>query len=168
MELKEIAAVSGKGGLFKVLKPTKAGVILETLDEKKNKIVASLHNRVSVLDEISIYTYTQEGSTPLIDVFRKMHEEFEDDLGVESSSKPDELKAFFKHIIPDYDVDRVYVSDIKKVISWYKILLKYVPSLITEASEASTDEEKVDQKETEESKGKTDEDSKSVEKSDEE
>ncbi|HOO10138.1 MAG TPA: DUF5606 domain-containing protein, partial [Cyclobacteriaceae bacterium] len=81
MKLSEIAAVSGKGGLFKVLKPAKAGLILESMDENKVKIMASGSHKVSLLDEISIYTHTKEGTTPLEEVLKKIHKDFGDDLG---------------------------------------------------------------------------------------
>ena len=132
MEYSEIASVSGKGGLFKVVKPTRTGVILESLDEAKQKLVASATQRISVLSDISIYTNTQEGSTPLEEVYKKIYAEFKDDLGVTPTSDPDELKAFIKHIIPEYDESRVYVSDIKKLVNWYGSLLKYVPELLLE------------------------------------
>ncbi len=137
MDLNEIAAVSGKGGLYKILKPTRTGVILESLDDKKAKLVAGTHHRVSVLDEISIYTTTEEGSTPLKDIFQKINEEFEGDPGLESNASPEELKSFIRHILPEYDEERVYVSDIKKLVSWYKILYKYAPDLLTESKKDS-------------------------------
>lgn len=130
MDYSEIASVSGKGGLFKVVKPTRTGVILESLDEKKHRLVAGATQRISVLSDISIYTTSQERSMPLEDVFKKMYSEFEDDLGVNQNSDPDELKSFIKHILPDYDEGRVYVSDIKKVVNWYGSMLKYAPDLL--------------------------------------
>ena len=139
MDFKDIAAVAGKGGLFKILKPTKTGVILESLDEKKSKVVASIHNKVSVLDEISIYTTDQEGTAPLPDVFRKINEEFGDDTGVDKNSDGDELKSFLSHILPEYDEDRVYVSDIKKLVTWYNILEKQAPELLTKAESEESD-----------------------------
>ncbi|MEM1408162.1 MAG: DUF5606 domain-containing protein [Bacteroidota bacterium] len=130
MEYSDIASVSGKGGLFKIVKPTRTGVILESLDADKKKLVAGATQRVSVLSDISIYTTNQEGSTPVDDVFKKMYEEFADDLGVTSTSDPDELKAFLKHILPEYDEDRVYVSDIKKLVTWYKHIFDNAPDLL--------------------------------------
>jgi len=135
MELSEIASIAGKGGLYKITKPTRSGVIVETLDEKKQKMVASADNRISILKEISIYTTDQEGSVPLEDVLRKIHEEFEGDPGVSSSSNPEELKAFMKHIVPEYDMDRVYNSDIKKLVSWYNILFKQAPEVFEPKTE---------------------------------
>ena len=136
MNFGEIAAVAGKGGLFKVLKPSKAGVILESLDGKKTKLVVGADARVSILSEISIYTHTQEGSTPLIDVMRKIHEEFDGDTGLTKNSDAEELKSFLKHILPDYDEDRVYVSDIKKLITWYNLLAEIDPDSFMKDEEA--------------------------------
>ncbi len=135
MELNEIATLTGKGGLFKVLKPTRTGVILESLDKQKKKMVAGAHHRISILEEISIYTTTQEGSLPLKDVLVKIAKEFGDDIGLESNADPEEFKAFIKHIIPEYDEDRVYASDIKKLVSWYKILLEYAPEVLSANTE---------------------------------
>lgn len=146
MELSEIASIAGKGGLFKITKPTRSGVIVETLDERKQKMVASADNRISILKEISIYTTDQEGSKPLEDVLKKIHQEFEGDPGVNSSSNPEELKAFMKHIVPEYDMDRVYVSDIKKLVSWYTILYKQAPELLTAAEVKEEKKEKPDKK----------------------
>ena len=127
MDLKEIATVSGKPGLFKVFKPTKTGLILETLDEKKAKVITNIHHRVSVLDEISIFTTDDDGSVPLEQVLKTIHQEYQDDTGVTPKSDPQELKSFLKSIVPNYDPDRVYVSDIKKLVSWYSILHQFQP-----------------------------------------
>jgi hypothetical protein len=131
MTLAEIATLSGKGGLFKVVAPTKSGVILESLDESKTKIVATTSQRLSLLNEISIYTTTKEGTAALADVLKKIHSEFKDDLGVDSNSEASELKAFLKSILPEYDESRVYISDIKKLVKWYEIISKYAPELVT-------------------------------------
>lgn len=130
MTLAEIATISGKGGLFKVLSPTKSGVILESLDEAKTKLVASASQRLSLLHEISIYTTTKEGTVALEDVLKKIYAEFGNDLGIDSNADGSELKAFIKSVLPEYDEDRVYVSDIKKLVKWYEILLKYTPEII--------------------------------------
>ncbi|WP_017733181.1 DUF5606 family protein [Nafulsella turpanensis] len=147
MDLKEIASVSGKGGLFRIVKPTRSGVILETLDDKAARMVATASHRISVLKEISIYTTDAEGSAPLEEVFYTIHKEFGDDPGVDSSSSPEELKAFLQHVLPEFDRDRVYVSDIKKLVSWYKILLKYAPDALKESTEKEGTEASTDAKE---------------------
>lgn len=132
MTLDDIATVSGKGGLFKVFKPAKSGVILESLDELKTKVVATPNHRLSILSEISIYTTTKEGTAALIDVLKKINKEFGNDLGLDAESDPSELKSFLKSILPEYDENRVYVSDIKKLVRWYTILQKYAPEILTD------------------------------------
>ena len=136
MTLAEIASISGKGGLFKVVAPTKSGVILESLDEAKTKLVATTSHRLSLLHEISIYTTTKEGTVPLEDVLKKMKAEFGNDLGVDGNSEAGELKSFMKAILPTYDENRVYVSDIKKLVRWYDTISKYAPDLLKEKPEA--------------------------------
>ena len=131
MTLAEIATISGKGGLFKVVAPTKSGVILESLDEAKTKVMASTSQRLSLLNEISIYTTTKEGTTALEEVFKKINAEFGSDLGIDANADASELKAFLKSVLPDYDENRVYVSDIKKLVKWYDVLLKYAPEILT-------------------------------------
>lgn len=134
MKLAEIASVSGKGGLFKVVTSTKSGLILESLDEAKSKLVASGSQRISILHEISIYTNTKEGTVALGDVLTKIHKMYGTDIGVDPESDTSELKAFLKSVLPEYDEERVYVSDIKKLVKWYGILTKYTPELFQESS----------------------------------
>lgn len=144
MTLSDIATISGKGGLFKVLAPTKSGVILESLDDAKSKMVATTSHRLSLLNEISIYTTTKEGTVGLEDVLKKIHKDFNNDLGVDVNSDGSELKAFMKAVLPEYDEDRVYVSDIKKLVKWYGSILKFAPELFTSSAETSesTEEKK--------------------------
>ncbi|MEP5612603.1 MAG: DUF5606 domain-containing protein [Cyclobacteriaceae bacterium] len=132
MEFSDIASVSGKGGLFKIVSPTRTGVILESLDEHKKKMVASVHNKVSVLSEISIYTTDSEGAVPLEDVMKKIHKEFDGDTDLDKNSDADELKSFLKFILPNYDESRVYTSDIKKLVNWYNQLVTEAPDVLEE------------------------------------
>ncbi len=135
MDLSNIASISGKGGLFKVFKPGKTGVILESIDAAKTKIVAGMSNKVSVLSEISIYTTTKEGTVPLSDVLKKIYEQFGNDPGVGPDDSSEELKAFLKSVLPEFDDQRVYVSDIKKLLKWYKILVTELPELFKTETE---------------------------------
>ena len=135
MELKELVSISGRSGLFKILKPSRASVIVETLDTEKKKLVISATQRISVLDEISIYTNTTDGSTPLSDVFHIIFREFGEEPALEKDANNAEYLSFFQTILPNYDRDRVYVSDIKKIVRWYQILLREAPHLIRAASE---------------------------------
>jgi hypothetical protein len=141
MTLADIASISGKGGLFKVVAPTKSGVILESLDDSKTKLVATTSHKLSLLHEISIYTTTKEGTVPLEEVLKKIHTEFGDDPGVDGNSDGSELKGFLKAILPEYDEDRVYVSDIKKLVRWYETILKYAPGLLKEKEESKVEPE---------------------------
>lgn len=141
MTLAEIASISGKGGLFKVVAPTKSGVILESLDDAKTKLIATTSHRLSLLHEISIYTTTKEGTVPLEEVLKKIHTDFGDDLGVDGNSDAAELKSFMKAILPVYDESRVYVSDIKKLVRWYDTILKHAPELLTNNAEKKEDAE---------------------------
>lgn len=131
MTLSDIATISGKGGLFKVFKPAKTGVILESMDEAKTKLVATPNHRLSLLSEISIYTTTKEGTVALADVLKKIKETFGDDLGLDGDAEGNELKSFLKSVLPEYDENRVYVSDIKKLVKWYGVLLKYAPEVFS-------------------------------------
>ena len=141
MTLSDIASVSGKGGLFKVVAPTKSAVVLESLDDARTKLVASSHHRVSLLREISIYTTSKEGTVPLSDVLKKVYADFGEDPGVDGNSDPSELKSFLKSVLPDYDEDRVYVSDIKKLVKWYGIIMQHAPEVITKDEENPPAEE---------------------------
>ena len=126
-DLTEIASISGKGGLFRIIKPGRVGVILESMDNKKIKIATNPNHKVSILADISIYTTTEEGSRPLGDILRKIHQEFGDDPGIDGKSTPEEFISFIEYIIPEYDPSRVYPSDVRKLVSWYKILLQEAP-----------------------------------------
>lgn len=96
MDFSDIASVSGKGTLFKIVQPTRTGVVLESMDEQKKKMVATMHNKVSILSEISIYTTDEEGAVPLEDVMKKVHAEFNGDTDLDKNSSPEELKSFLK------------------------------------------------------------------------
>ncbi|MCB0480589.1 MAG: DUF5606 domain-containing protein [Flavobacteriales bacterium] len=122
MDLSKILAISGKGGLFKVVGQTKNGVVVESLlDGKKFPTYSS--QQVSALEEISIYG--EEEDIPLKDIFTRIHKV---ENGKQTSVSPKdsgaELREYFSDIIPEFDAERVYNSDIKKVISWYNLLLK--------------------------------------------
>ncbi|PIQ48511.1 MAG: hypothetical protein COW03_09850 [Cytophagales bacterium CG12_big_fil_rev_8_21_14_0_65_40_12] len=142
MKFEEIAAVSGKGGLFRIAKPGRSGIILESLDSQKKKVVVGADSQVSVLSEISIYTNTEEGATPLADVMRKIHAEFDGDTGLNKNSASDELQSFMEHILPDFDQSRVYTSDIKKLVTWYNVLAKDYPEVFAEEEATSEEKEK--------------------------
>ncbi|GAB3292020.1 DUF5606 family protein [Hymenobacter tenuis] len=123
-DLKEIAAISGMPGLYRLLKPTRAGVIIEALDGKGSRSVASARNKVSLLQEISIYTQDYDQTVPLSEVFDRIYQKHGAELAVTHKSDDRDLTAFMGEIMPDYDRERVYMSDIKKLVQWYNTVSK--------------------------------------------
>ena len=139
MEFNKIIAVSGKPGLFRVVSQSKNTVIAESLIEKK-RIAINTTQHISLLENIAIYTYEED--MPLLNVFKIM---FDKTAGEEALSHKDSSKnltAFFTEVIPNYDDERVYVSNIKKVIQWFNLLVKTGLdfSKIEESSEKNTKE----------------------------
>jgi hypothetical protein len=122
MELSKILAISGKPGLYKMLSQTKAGFIVESLTDGKRFPVFA-HERVSTLEEISIFI-TGDDDMPLKEVLRKIFDKLEGKPGLDSGADSKALKNFFLETIPNYDQERVYVSDIKKTLAWYNLLLE--------------------------------------------
>ncbi len=159
MELKEIAAVSGKGGLYKILKPTRTGVILESMDEAKLKFVAGQSSKVSILDEISIYVHSEEGTILLGEVLRRIYALFPQGLTIDGKAGGADLQAFMLKVLPDYDSERVYNSDIKKLVVWYGILTKFAPELLKPLVEEKPAEEPKAEKSAKKGKAKETEDS---------
>ncbi|MEA3505731.1 MAG: DUF5606 domain-containing protein [Bacteroidota bacterium] len=122
MDLKEILAITGKPGLYNLVSQAKSGVIVESLDDNKKRFPVFSHENLSSLEEISIFTDTDD--MPLKNILKKMFEKHEGGASISTKSSANELKAYFEEILPEYDKERVYVSHIKKVISWYNILQK--------------------------------------------
>jgi hypothetical protein len=123
MSLEKVLAIAGKPGLYKLITQTRGGFIAESLLDKK-RLSVGIQQNVSVLSEIAIYTLTEE--VPLRDVLRKIKEkENAKETLVNHKDSKDALEEYFFEILPDYDEDRVFVSDIKKVIQWYNLLHKH-------------------------------------------
>lgn len=122
MDLKEILAVSGYPGLYQFVSQGRNGIIVESLvDKKRTNVPASA--KVSSMYDIAVFTDTDE--VPLREVFQKIKDKTNGETALDiKTSKDDELKKYFAEILPNYDKDRVYMSDIKKMISWYNILQK--------------------------------------------
>ena len=152
IDLRQVAAVSGQSGLYRVVKPTRTGVILESLEENPKTMVAQARHRMSLLDEISIYTTDEEGTVPLAEVFDLVHQKYGDELPLSEKPDNEEYKEFMASVLPTYDDDRVYVSDMKKLATWYHIVNKHVgftdaaaaKSEDTKGSETSEESEKED------------------------
>lgn len=134
--LKGILAISGHSGLFKMVAESKNNIIVESLDTKKRMPVYST-SKVSALEDIAIYTY--EADVPLKDVFKAISDSEEGGAAVSHKSSGNELKVYFKNVLPDYDQERVYVSDIKKVLQWYNTLQEKDMLDFSEAEEDTTE-----------------------------
>ena len=119
--LDKIITISGKPGLFRMVAQTRTGVIATSLNDQK-KIVTNLGQQINVLSEIRVIGLKDE--IPLSDIFKRM---FRLEKGQPARIKPkaskDELESYFFEVFQDYDEDRVYGSDIKKIIQWYNLLL---------------------------------------------
>jgi hypothetical protein len=133
--LKEIANIAGKSGLYRILKPSRAGVVVESLDDKKEKMLIGPTARVSILKDISIYTDDENESAPLGVVFQSIYEKYGDELPVSpKTSSNNDFADFLEEVLPAYDRDRVHASDVKKLISWYSILRTNAPELFATAA----------------------------------
>lgn len=140
MNLQAIVAVSGKPGLWKALVQNKTGFILESLDAQKTKMVANLSTaKMAALDEITVFG--EDDDIKLTDIFERIKN---------ASSVPDAkadgkaLRNFFREVAPDHDEERVYSSDIKKIITWYNIL-KDLPLFNEEAQQPVAEEAVVEE-----------------------
>jgi len=138
MKLDKVLSISGKPGLFELKAQTRGGFLAQSLVDGK-KIPVSMRNNVSILSEIAIYTYTEE--IPLREVFQKIYDKEEGKQAINHKSSKNELTDYFSEVLPEYDEDRVYPSDIKKVIQWYNLLIsKEITDFSDPKAEESNDD----------------------------
>lgn len=121
MNLEKILAISGKPGLYELKAQTRSGFLAESLVDGKKLSVGMRHN-VSVLNEIAIYTYAEE--VPLKDIFNNIKVKENGGEAISHKASKSELESYFSEVLPEYDQERVYASDMKKVIQWYNLLQK--------------------------------------------
>jgi len=134
MGLQTVLSVAGKPGLFKLIARNKGGVVVESLLDGKRTSISATAN-VSSLGDIAIYTYDKE--VPLREVFQAMASATEGKEALSHKSSKDELEDFFGEVLPKFDQERVYASDIKKVVQWFNILVKNdLLSLLDEEEDA--------------------------------
>lgn len=119
MELEKVLAITGQPGLYSLKLQTRTGFVAESLVDGK-KINVGMRNNVSLLSEISMYTHTEE--KPLAEVMRAIAKKENNGPAISHKEDNAKLMAYFKEVLPDYDEDRVYASDIKKVLNWYNLL----------------------------------------------
>lgn len=119
MSFQKILAISGKPGLYELKVQTRSGFVAESLLDGK-KITVGLRSNVSLLSEIAVFTYTDE--IKLIDIFKSIATIENGEVTISHKETDDKLKSYFREILPEYDEDRVYTSDIKKIFNWYNLL----------------------------------------------
>jgi hypothetical protein len=142
-------AITGKPGLYKMLAQTKGGLVVESMTDGK-KFTAFSHERISNLEEISIFT--EQEDKPLKEILKAIYDMQEGNPAISAKSSNEELKSFFEKAVPDYNKESVYASDIKKVITWYNLLHEHKLLDFTE-EEKGDDEKKAEGEEKEVTEG---------------
>lgn len=137
MNISGIISITGLSGLHKVIAQTKNGLIVESLIDKK-RVPAYATHKVSTLEDVSIYSTADD--VPLKEVFQKIYDKEKGGVCIDYKAPDAELKKYFKTVFPEYDEERVYISDIKKVLNWYNILQK---EGLLEQEPEQTEEEKL-------------------------
>lgn len=137
MVLKDIVAISGQHGLFKFIAQGKNSIIVENIETGKRTSAFS-SARVSSLEEISIFTENED--MPLSKIFDKIYDKESGGPAIDPKSDPEKLRIYLEEIVPDYSRDKVYVSDIKKLIIWYNILQQHNLLIKEEAKESAEPE----------------------------
>ena len=140
MSIERILSISGKPGLYDLKLQTRTGFVAESLIDGK-KITVGMRSNVSLLSEISIYTYSAE--VRLSEVFRKIAEKEDNGPAMSHKEDNDKLAAYFREILPEYDEDRVYAADIKKVLNWYNML--QAKGMISKDAPAEVEAEKTEE-----------------------
>lgn len=145
MKFEDILAISGKPGLYELVAQGRGGIVVSSLeDNRKIQIPASA--QVSALKDISVYTYEEE--VPLVDVFKIMKEHLDGKQAPGHKESGKVLEDFFAKALPNYDQDRVYVSDIKKIVQWYNKLASLDLLDFEEAEPAKEEKEEAKKEET--------------------
>ena len=119
MSIQKILAISGKPGLFELKIQTRTGFVAESLLDGK-RITVSMRSNVSLLSEIAVYTYSEE--IRLAEVFKAIATKENDGPTISHKEDDVKLKSYFREVLPEFDEDRVYASDIKKIFNWYNLL----------------------------------------------
>lgn len=134
MNFNEIASVPGKPGLYKIMKPARQGIILETLDDQAVRLVIGGQTRVTVLSEVSVYTTDENGSCPLDQVLIKLAGVHENKIiALGQNPGKNQLNDIIARVLPEYDTQRVYGSHIQKIVRWYNILIEFAPQVFDPA-----------------------------------
>lgn len=150
INIKDVVSLTGVSGLFQIIKSDDRAIIVESIDERKKRQMIRGNMMVSKLLDISIYT--QEESEPLLTILNNIQEKYGKELPVSKKSSKDELMDFLEEVLPDYDKDRVYASNVKKLVGWYEIIADYDIDLTVETEEEESEGEGEEQDDTKASK----------------
>jgi hypothetical protein len=129
MDLKDFIAIKGKGDLFRILAKTPKGIIVETLNETKMRFKVEPNLSVLLLYDITIFS-NDNTDLYLRDVFKNAYKKHAAKMPVSFKDETYKLKDYFREIAPNYDEEKVYISDIKKIVKWYSILVSWYPDVI--------------------------------------
>jgi hypothetical protein len=153
MELTKILAISGRPGLYKHIAQSGKGIVVESLNDG-SRTTAFPSEHVSSLQDIAIFTYGED--KPLWELFQDIYRKEDGSKAISHKSSSDKLQSYFEEVLPDYDKERVYVSNIKRVLQWYNLLVEKelidleVPESVKEAEEAEAKDQKDNQTGSEE------------------
>lgn len=120
MDLEKLLAITGAGGIFRMVTSRKNGIVVEDLDVGKRKFIPARKHQFTPLNSITIYTNDND-STSLESVFKTMLKSLEESP-LPNTANRDELIGYFEKVLPNYDRDKVYISDVKKIVKWFKFL----------------------------------------------
>jgi hypothetical protein len=143
INIKDVVSLTGVSGLFQIVKSDDRAIIVESIDERQKRQMVRGNMMISKLLDISIYT--KDESEPLLTILNNIQEKYGKDLPVTKKSSKDELMDFLEEVLPGYDKERVYASNVKKLIGWYEIISAYDIDLVVETEE---EEEETEDKET--------------------
>ncbi len=138
INIKDVVSLTGISGLFQIVKSDDRAIIVESIDEKKKRQMIRGNMMVSKLMDISIYT--NDESEPLLTILQNIHEKYGSELPVTKKSSKDELMDFLGEVLPDYDKERVYPSNVKKILGWYEVIATYDIDLTVEEEKEETEE----------------------------
>lgn len=139
VSITDVVAITGQPGLFKLLKSNDNAIVVESLEAKPKRQLVKGNMMVSKLTDVSIYT--EEDSEPLANVLLAIKKEFGDELPVKKKSSNAELMDFLRKVLPTFDDEKVYPSNVKKLVTWYNILVREeVDFTLPEEEESATEE----------------------------
>jgi len=133
ISIKDVVAITGSPGLYQVVKADDRAIVVESMDAQARRQLVKGNMMVSKLTDVSIYTH--DDSEPLVGVLQAIQEKYGTDLPVTKKSKNPELMEFLSSVLPDYDGERVYPSNVKKLVAWYKVLVAFEVDLTIEEEE---------------------------------